>query len=114
MTVAAGNERRKRKPARAMLARPEAADLLAWYDDHRRELPGARRQARRPIRTGLALRNHAGSRPPCGRCALFRALRRAFADVGTLAAAPLGEVLKLWAGLGYYARARNLHAARRG
>ena len=39
MTVAAGNERRKRKPARAMLTRPEAADLLAWYDDHRRELP---------------------------------------------------------------------------
>src|SRR5262249_56378755 len=31
-------------------------------------------------------------------------------DVGALAAAPLGEVLKLWAGLGYYARARNLHA----
>src|SRR5262249_59455418 len=31
-------------------------------------------------------------------------------DVGAVAAAPLGEVLKLWAGLGYYARARNLHA----
>ena len=27
-----------------------------------------------------------------------------------LAATPLGDVLKLWAGLGYYARARNLHA----
>jgi A/G-specific adenine glycosylase len=31
-------------------------------------------------------------------------------DVRALAAAPLQEVLKLWAGLGYYARARNLHA----
>jgi A/G-specific adenine glycosylase len=31
-------------------------------------------------------------------------------DVGALAAAPLEDVLKLWAGLGYYARARNLHA----
>src|SRR5205085_11990068 len=33
-----------------------------------------------------------------------------FGDVGALARAPLEEVLKLWAGLGYYARARNLHA----
>jgi A/G-specific adenine glycosylase len=31
-------------------------------------------------------------------------------DVQALAAAPLDDVLKLWAGLGYYARARNLHA----
>ena len=34
-----------------------------------------------------------------------------FPDVSALAAAPLGEVLRLWSGLGYYARARNLHAA---
>jgi A/G-specific adenine glycosylase len=33
-----------------------------------------------------------------------------FPDVQHLAAAPLDDVLKLWAGLGYYARARNLHA----
>jgi A/G-specific adenine glycosylase len=34
-----------------------------------------------------------------------------FPDVGALAQAPLDEVLKLWSGLGYYSRARNLHAA---
>ncbi len=34
-----------------------------------------------------------------------------FPDVQTLAAATLAEVLSLWAGLGYYSRARNLHAA---
>lgn len=34
-----------------------------------------------------------------------------FPDVRTLAAAPLDEVLHLWTGLGYYARARNLHKA---
>ncbi|MBS0379457.1 MAG: A/G-specific adenine glycosylase [Proteobacteria bacterium] len=34
-----------------------------------------------------------------------------FPDVGTLAAAPVDEVLHLWSGLGYYARARNLHRA---
>ena len=32
-----------------------------------------------------------------------------FPTVGDLAAAPLEQVLKLWAGLGYYSRARNLH-----
>jgi A/G-specific adenine glycosylase len=34
-----------------------------------------------------------------------------FADVQTLAAAPLAQVLKAWEGLGYYARARNMHRA---
>ena len=33
-----------------------------------------------------------------------------FPTIGKLAAAPLEDVLRLWAGLGYYARARNLHA----
>ena len=33
-----------------------------------------------------------------------------FADVQALAAAPLDDVLALWSGLGYYSRARNLHA----
>ena len=36
-----------------------------------------------------------------------------FPDVVALARAPLDEVLHLWSGLGYYARARNLHAAAR-
>ena len=34
-----------------------------------------------------------------------------FPTIDDLAAAPLGDVLKLWEGLGYYARARNLHKA---
>ncbi|MGH8186202.1 MAG: A/G-specific adenine glycosylase, partial [Steroidobacteraceae bacterium] len=34
-----------------------------------------------------------------------------FPDVESLAAAPVDEVLHLWTGLGYYARARNLHRA---
>ncbi len=36
-----------------------------------------------------------------------------FPDVSALAAAPEDEVLRLWSGLGYYARARNLHGAAR-
>ncbi len=38
---------------------------------------------------------------------------QAFPDVRTLAEAPLGDVLAAWAGLGYYRRARALHAAAR-
>src|SRR5258706_10227935 len=36
-----------------------------------------------------------------------------FPDIETLAVAPLDDVLHLWSGLGYYARARNLHRAAR-
>ncbi len=41
----------------------------------------------------------------------YRRFLEAFPDVKTLAEAPLGRVLKLWEGLGYYSRARNLHLA---
>jgi A/G-specific adenine glycosylase len=43
----------------------------------------------------------------------FQRFTGRFPDVGSLAQAPLDEVLALWAGLGYYARARNLHACAR-
>ena len=41
----------------------------------------------------------------------FQRFMSRFPDVDTLASAPLDEVLHLWTGLGYYARARNLHKA---
>ena len=43
----------------------------------------------------------------------FRRFVARFPDVRSLAEAPQDEVLKLWQGLGYYSRARNLHAAAR-
>ncbi len=43
----------------------------------------------------------------------YRRFLRAFPTAKTLAEAPLEQVLELWAGLGYYRRARNLHAAAR-
>jgi A/G-specific adenine glycosylase len=43
----------------------------------------------------------------------FESFLRRFPDIDTLAAAPLQAVLVAWAGLGYYARARNLHACAR-
>ena len=41
----------------------------------------------------------------------FENWMRTFPDIASLAAAPLDAVLSLWSGLGYYARARNLHKA---
>ncbi len=41
----------------------------------------------------------------------YRRFLKRFPDVQTLAASPLEEVLKLWENLGYYSRARHLHAA---
>ncbi|HZF16479.1 MAG TPA: A/G-specific adenine glycosylase [Steroidobacteraceae bacterium] len=41
----------------------------------------------------------------------FERFMQRFADLAALAAAPVDEVLHLWSGLGYYARARNLHRA---
>lgn len=43
----------------------------------------------------------------------FQRFLARFPDVQALAAAPIEDVLALWAGLGYYARARNLHACAR-
>ncbi|MDB4966063.1 MAG: A/G-specific adenine glycosylase [Myxococcales bacterium] len=43
----------------------------------------------------------------------FERWMRRFPTVATLAEAPLDDVLRHWAGLGYYARARNMHAAAR-
>jgi A/G-specific adenine glycosylase len=43
----------------------------------------------------------------------FQAFIAKFPDVESLAQAPVDEVLQLWSGLGYYARARNLHKAAR-
>ena len=110
MTVAAGSERRKHSGARASLARPEAADLLAWYDRYRRALPwrAAPGETADPYRVWLSeiMLQQTTVKAVAPYFARFTAR---FGDVGALAAAPLDDVLKLWAGLGYYARARNLH-----
>ena len=85
--------------------------LLAWYDRDRRILPwrAAPGVAQDPYRVWLSeiMLQQTTVKAVLPRYADF--LRR-WPDVGALAAAELGEVLAAWAGLGYYARARNLHA----
>lgn len=94
----------------------DAAAVLAWYDRHARDLPWRVAPADRaegvrpdPYRVWLsevmlqqttvaAVKNY------------FIRFTTLWPTVFDLAAAPLDSVLKEWAGLGYYARARNLHA----
>jgi A/G-specific adenine glycosylase len=89
---------------------PPASDLLAWYDRHRRALPwrdGARPPD--PYRVWLSevMLQQTTVAAVGPRYARFLAR---FPDVAALAAADWAEVAEEWAGLGYYARARNLHA----
>lgn len=92
-------------------ADPEiAATLLAWYGDKGRDLPW--RQTRDPYRIWISEVILQQTRVAQGLDYYRRFLER-FPDVTALAAASEDEVLKSWQGLGYYSRARNLHAAAR-
>ena len=93
-----------------------AAAVLGWYDQHARTLPWRVSPADRA----------AGIRPDpyavwlsevmlqqttvAAVTAYFLRFTSLWPTVADLAGAPLDAVLKQWAGLGYYARARNLHA----
>ena len=93
---------------------PSAAALLAWYDRHRRILPwrAAPGEPREPYRIWLSevMLQQTTVAAVGPRYARFLAR---FPDVRALAAADWAEVAEEWAGLGYYARARNLHACAR-
>jgi len=85
-----------------------STDLLNWYDRCARVLPW--RGERDPYRIWLSeiMLQQTQAETVKGYYARFLA---AFPDVMALARADERDVLKLWEGLGYYSRARNLHAA---
>ncbi len=87
-----------------------AHTLLDWYAREGRDLPW--RQTRDPYRIWLSEVILQQTRVAQGLGYYLRFTER-FPDVVSLAAASEDEVLKLWQGLGYYSRARNLHAAAR-
>jgi A/G-specific adenine glycosylase len=93
---------------------PEPADLLAWYDRHARALPWRARKGERtdPYRVWLSeiMLQQTTVKAVAPYYARFVAR---WPTVEALAAANLDDVLRAWAGLGYYARARNLHACAR-
>jgi A/G-specific adenine glycosylase len=91
-----------------------ASALLAWYDRHRRTLPwrAGPGEIAEPYHVWLSeimlQQTTVAATIPYYERFLIR-----FPTVQALAAAPLEDVLAAWAGLGYYARARNLHACAR-
>jgi A/G-specific adenine glycosylase len=85
-------------------------DLLEWYDRQAADLPW--RENQDPYRVWLSeimlQQTQVETVKP-----YFARFLVAYPTVEALAAAPLSDVLKLWEGLGYYSRARNLHQAAR-
>lgn len=84
--------------------------LLRWYGQHRRELPW--RTDPTPYRVWVSeiMLQQTQVRTVLP---FFQRFVARFPNVESLAAASEDEVVGLWAGLGYYSRARNLHAAAR-
>ena len=90
------------------LLRGAVGPLLAWFCTHRRDLPW--RHDRTPYTALVAELMLQQTRVEAVRERYVQFLR-AFPTAEALAAASEEEVLKLWEGLGYYSRARNLHRA---
>ena len=84
--------------------------ILHWYAAHRRELPW--RNISDPYRIWVSEIILQQTRVAQGYDYYLRFVN-AFPTVEALALASEDEVLRLWQGLGYYSRARNLHAAAR-
>jgi A/G-specific adenine glycosylase len=86
-----------------------AAALLRWYEqDGRKDLPWQRDPTAYRVWVSEIMLQQTQVATVAGYYERFMAR---FPDVRRLAAAPLDEVLHLWSGLGYYARARHLHRA---
>ena len=83
-----------------------APKILNWYREHQRDLPW--RQTRDPYRVWLSEIILQQTRVAQG-MPYYLSFVETFPTVYDLAEAPEEQVLKLWQGLGYYSRARNLH-----
>lgn len=92
------------------LPSPKAAALLRWYDRHRRDLPWRAKAGHRPDPYAVWLSEIMLQQTtvPVVKNYYISFLQR-WPRVEDLARAPVDAVMKAWAGLGYYARARNLH-----
>lgn len=85
------------------------AQVLAWFDQHgRKHLPWQQDQTPYRVWVSEIMLQQTQVATVID---YFQRFMARFPDVHALAAAPLDDVLHLWTGLGYYARARNLHRA---
>ena len=85
-----------------------ACILTSWYEENKRDLPW--RHTRDPYLIWISEIILQQTRVAQGYDYYMRFVRR-FPDVFSLAEAEEDELMRLWQGLGYYSRARNLHAA---
>lgn len=85
-----------------------AAALLDWFSSHKRNLPW--RETYSPYHVWISEIMLQQTQMERGVDYFKRWIAR-FPDLASLSTAPQDEVLKLWEGLGYYSRARNLHKA---
>lgn len=83
-------------------------EIIAWYRDNKRDLPWRRTTSVYYIWLSEIILQQ--TRVAQG-LSYYNAFIKAFPNVEDLANASEDEVLKLWQGLGYYSRARNLHSA---
>lgn len=94
---------------------PVSDALLAWYDRHARDLPWRARPGAEPPEPYRVWLSEVMLQQTTTTAVVpyFREFTRRWPDVTALAAADDAEVMAAWAGLGYYARARNLLACAR-
>jgi A/G-specific adenine glycosylase len=101
----------RRPSARTENSADRPALLLDWYDRHRRRLPWRPTAGERadPYRVWLSeiMLQQTGVKTVGP---YFEKFLARWPDVGSLGRATQDDVLRMWAGLGYYSRARNLHA----
>jgi len=100
----------KRERMSVKKVHPITCRLIDWYSEHKRELPW--RETKDAYRIWISEVILQQTRIDQGSDYYHRFIEQ-FPDVTTLAAASEEEVLKVWQGLGYYSRARNLHQAAR-
>ncbi len=90
-----------------MLSKDDQQALLAWYDEHQRDLPW--RQTNDPwaiLLSEILLQQTQVSRG----LVYWQRMVETFPTIASMAQAPVDAVLKAWEGAGYYSRARRLHA----
>jgi len=109
--VSPSTSTKRTKQAAVEIAPARPALLLDWYDRHRRALPWRPPAGERadPYRVWLSeiMLQQTGVKTVGP---YFEKFLARWPDVEALGRASLDDVLRMWAGLGYYSRARNLHA----
>jgi A/G-specific adenine glycosylase len=112
MTISGAALRRNKAAAeRLRPSHDRSARLLAWYDRHRRRLPwrALPGEAADPYRVWLSeIMLQQTTVKAVG--PYFGKFTARWPNVAAMARASLDDILRMWAGLGYYSRARNLHA----